>query len=70
MWVIYTLIRGPLTTNPVDGSPFWYPYPFLNPNNFANGYGGVILYIIGIAIAVILVAFFVIWIGRWRGASL
>ena len=69
VWVIYTLIRGPLTTNPVDGSPFWYPYPFLNPNNFANGYGGVILYIIGIAIAVIAVAFFVIWIGRWRGAS-
>jgi hypothetical protein len=69
VWVIYTLIRGPLTTNPVDGSPFWYPYPFLNPNTFDNGYAGVSVYIVGIAVAVVAVAFFVIWIGRRRGAT-
>ncbi|GAA1955061.1 Pr6Pr family membrane protein [Microbacterium deminutum] len=69
VWVAYTLIRGPLTTNPVDGAPYWYPYPFLNPNNFAGGYAGVSVYIIGIAIAVLAVGVLVIWIGRRRGAS-
>ena len=27
------------------------------------------VYIVGIAVAVIAVGFFVLWIGRWRGAS-
>jgi hypothetical protein len=66
VWVVYTLIRGPLVTNPTSGEPFWYPYPFLNPNNFDNGYGTVALYIAGIAAAIIGVAFLVVWVGRRR----
>ena len=68
VWVIYTLARGPLITNPVSGDPFWYPYPFLNPNNFEIGYFGVLGYVVGIAAVIVGIAFFVIWIGRRRGA--
>ncbi|MBW9092541.1 Pr6Pr family membrane protein [Microbacterium jejuense] len=63
VWVVYTMVRGPLVTNPVSGDPFWYPYPFLNPNN-PGGWPSVILYVIGIAIAIVAVASFVVWWGR------
>ncbi|NLP84927.1 Pr6Pr family membrane protein [Microbacterium sp. CFH 90308] len=63
LWVIYTMIRGPLTTNPVSGDPFWYPYPFLNPNN-PGGWMSVIMYMIGIAVAIIGVGALVVWWGR------
>ena len=63
VWVVYTMVRGPLVTNPVSGDPFWYPYPFLNPNN-PGGWPSVILYVIGIAIAILAVASFVVWWGR------
>lgn len=66
IWIAYTLVRGPLVVNPTSGDPFWYPYPFLNPNN-PGGWGSVIVYIIGIAIAIIAVASFVVWVGRRRG---
>lgn len=73
VWVIYTMIRGPLVTNPVTGDPFWYPYPFLNPNNPnlapLSGYPGVLVYVIGIAIAIIAVGAFVVGWGRRRGLS-
>jgi hypothetical protein len=68
VWVIYTMIRGPLVTNPVSGDPFWYPYPFLNPNN-PGGWPSVVLYVIGIAAAIVAVGAFVVWWGRRRGAS-
>ncbi len=67
-WVVYTLIRGPLVTNPVTGDPFWYPYPFLNPNNPSlvplAGYPGVAIYVVGIAAAILAVAWLVVWWGR------
>lgn len=68
VWVIYTMIRGTLATNPVSGDPFWYPYPFLNPNN-PGGWPSVILYVIGIAGAIVAVGAFVVWWGRRRGAA-
>ncbi|HKP06646.1 MAG TPA: Pr6Pr family membrane protein [Microbacterium sp.] len=67
-WVIYTMLRGPLITNPGTGDPFWYPYPFLNPNN-PGGWPSVILYVIGIAAAIVAVGAFVVWWGRRRGAA-
>jgi hypothetical protein len=70
VWVVYTLIRGPLVTNPVSGNPFWYPYPFLDPHNFDNGFGGVAVYIVGIAIGILAVGALVVWVGRRRGARL
>ncbi|MEV4686741.1 Pr6Pr family membrane protein [Microbacterium sp. LWH3-1.2] len=68
VWVIYTMIRGPLITNPVSGDPFWYPYPFLNPNN-PGGWPSVVLYVIGIAAAIVAVGAFVVCWGRRRGAA-
>ncbi len=68
VWIAYTLIRAPFVTNPVSGDPFWYPYPFLNPNN-AGGWPSVIVYIVGIAVAVIAVASFVVWWGRRVGTT-
>lgn len=68
LWVVYTMLRGPLITNPVSGDPFWYPYPFLNPNN-PGGWGSVIAYVIGISIAMLVVGSFVVWWGRRRSIS-
>lgn len=73
VWVAYTLLRGPLVTNPATGDPFWYPYPFLNPNNSdlwpVQGYAGVAVWIALIAVAFLAVGTFVVWIGRRRGVS-
>lgn len=66
VWVVYTLVRGPLVTSPATGDPWWYPYPFLNPNNFDDGYGTVAIYVAGIAVAIAVVAVAVVWIGRRR----
>ena len=46
VWAVYTLVRGPLVTSPITGNPYWYPYPFMDPNNFANGYLGVSVYVV------------------------
>lgn len=67
VWVAYTLLRASFITNPGTGDPYWYPYPFLNPNN-AGGWGSVALYVIIIAVAIIVVALIVVGVGRRRGA--
>lgn len=56
-WIGYTLIRASFTD--------WYPYPFLNPN-MAGGWGGVTLYIIGIATTFALLAQLLAWVSRER----
>ncbi|MDZ8173186.1 Pr6Pr family membrane protein [Microbacterium xanthum] len=71
-WVVYTLVRGPLVTDPTIGPGYWYPYPFLNPNNpdlVPPGYAGVAVYVVGIAAAIIVVAYGVVWVGRRRALS-
>ena len=50
------------------GRPYWYPYPFLDPN-LQGGYLPVALYVVGIAAAVVGVGFLVIWVGRRRAAK-
>lgn len=65
VWIIYTLLRAPMITNPTTGAPYWYPYPFLDPNS--GGWGSVVVYIIVIALAIIALAFGVVAIGRARG---
>ncbi|MGQ7786809.1 Pr6Pr family membrane protein [Nesterenkonia sp. K-15-9-6] len=73
LWAIYTMVRGPLVTDPATGAPFWYPYPFMDPGNPdlvpLAGYPGVILYLAGIAAAMIAVSAVVVWCGR-RGPGL
>ena len=66
-WVVYTLVRAPLITAPATGAPYWYPYPFLDPN-LQGGWGGVVVYIVGIAVAIIGVGLLVVWVGRVRAA--
>jgi len=68
VWVVYTMLRGPLVVNPVSGDPFWYPYPFLNPNN-PGGWLSVILYVLGIAVAIVAVGALVVGWGRRRGRA-
>lgn len=68
LWVLYTLLRGPLVTNPVSGDPFWYPYPFLNPNN-PGGWPEVAFWIVVISAAFVVVATLVVWWGRRIGAE-
>ncbi|MBJ8029009.1 Pr6Pr family membrane protein [Bacillus cereus group sp. N21] len=54
LYVIYSLIRGSF----ID----WYPYPFLDPR--INGYSGVILYSVGIALAIGLICVLVKILGN------
>ncbi|SDQ58247.1 Pr6Pr family membrane protein [Microbacterium sp. cf332] len=68
LWVAYTLVRGPLVTNPANGQPYWYPYPFLNPNN-PGGWGMVAAYVVVIAIAFVAVGFFTVWVTRRRARA-
>ncbi|WP_353114953.1 Pr6Pr family membrane protein [Microbacterium sp.] len=65
VWVVYTMLRAPLITAPATGAPSWYPYPFLDPAN-VGGYGGVSLYVVGIAVAILVVATGVLAVGRKR----
>lgn len=66
VWIVYTLVRGPLITSPATGTSPWYPYPFLDPANFANGYGGVAVYIVIIAAVILATGAGVVWVGRRR----
>ncbi len=67
LWVVYTMVRGGLITNPVTGAPFWYPYPFLDPNG-PGGYPSVLVYAIGIALGIAAAATLVVFVGRRRAA--
>lgn len=65
VWAVYTLVRANFIIGPATGNPWWYPYPFLDPH-LQGGYLGVALYIVGIAIAIVVVAAGVLWVGRRR----
>lgn len=45
LWTVYTLIRGTIHVDIVTGAA-WYPYPFLNPANFENGYLSVAFFVV------------------------
>lgn len=64
-WIVYTLLRAPLITNPTTGAPYWYPYPFLDPNT--GGWSSVVVYIVVIAVGIVALAFGIVAIGRARG---
>ena len=64
VWIVYTLIRGPFITNEVTGAPYWYPYPFLDPNLPGASYLTVAGYSVVIAIAIIAVGLGVILVSR------
>jgi hypothetical protein len=49
VWTVYTMIRGPLVFDEIAKRPYWYPYPFLNPNTAPEGYVSVFFYMVLIA---------------------
>ena len=63
IWIAYTMLRGPVVTSPATGEPFWYPYPFLNPNS-DGGWASVLFWSSVIAATIIVVATLVVWWGR------
>ena len=62
LWLTVTMLRGPLIPNELTGEPFWYPYPFLDPN--ANGWASVAGTGLGIAVVVLAVAALLVLIDR------
>lgn len=64
VWAGYTLIRGPLTFDAVQGRNYWYPYPFLDPNIAPTGYWSVAFYILLIAAVIALTGLGAVWISR------
>lgn len=63
-WAVYTLLRGELVTDPLNGTAWWYPYGFLDPHTSATGYAGVAVYVVAIAAALALIAAGSIWLSR------
>ena len=70
VWVVYTLVRGPITPDEMQEKAFWYPYPFLNPNLSPNGYLSVSFYVVLIAVVIGLTAAGVVWVSRRRRGEL
>lgn len=68
LWTVYTLVRGPLVTNPTTGSPYWYPYPFLDPNG-PGGWPSVAAYVAVISVAFVAVGSVAVWITRRRART-
>lgn len=67
-WVALTLLRAPGALDPETSLGPWYPYPFIDPAT--AGWGSVGLYVLGIAVLIIALAWAVVAIGRRRAARL
>lgn len=65
IWTIYTMIRGERVANPDGTTPWWYPYPFLDPHG-SGGYPMAFAYIGGILLGFLAIGTGVIEIGRYR----
>lgn len=52
-YLVYSLVRGPIVG--------WYPYPFLDPRQ--QGYGGVLVTCLFVAVVFVVLAFAVSWVG-------
>lgn len=71
VWLAYTLLRAPLVDDTfASGHAYWYPYPFLDPENHANGYGGVVFWCVIVAVVVLLGGALLIAYARWRARRL
>ncbi|MFD0789961.1 Pr6Pr family membrane protein [Microbacterium insulae] len=64
-WLLYTMVRGELVSDPSGLAAWWYPYPFLDPHG-EGGWGSVALYILGIFVAFVAIGAGAIAIGRYR----
>jgi hypothetical protein len=64
VWVIYTMIRAPLTTGETLNHKAFYPYPFLDPSLAHEGWFSVAFYIVLITGVVLGTGAGVIWVSR------
>jgi hypothetical protein len=64
VWVAYTLIRAPFAVDYIEHTNYWYPYPFLDPNTSAMGFGSVAIYVVAIAAVIALLGSGVLWLSR------
>jgi hypothetical protein len=62
-WLLYTMVRGELVSDPSGIAAWWYPYPFLDPHG-EGGWVTVGLHIVGIFAAFIVIGAGVIALGR------
>ena len=65
IWITYTMIRGERVANPDGTTPWWYPYPFLDPH-IAGGYGSPLTYIAVMTGAFLAIGAGIIATGRYR----
>ncbi len=65
VWVVYTMVRGELTPDPSGATPYWYPYPFLDPHG-TGGYPSAFTYISVMFVGFIAIGAVIIAIGRFR----
>ena len=68
-WLAYTMLRGPVTLDQAAGDGTWYPYPFLDPATHANGYAGVVIMCVVIAVTIVVAAAGLAAIARARRRS-
>jgi hypothetical protein len=64
VWVIYTMVRAPLTVGETVNHKAFYPYPFLDPALAHEGWFSVAFYIVLITGVVLATGAGVIWISR------
>ncbi|MFF0990958.1 Pr6Pr family membrane protein [Kocuria nitroreducens] len=69
LWAAYTLVRAPFVLDEGTGNPWWYPYPFLDPNESAGGYGSVAVWVGVLAVAITATASVLVGISRRRPGS-
>jgi hypothetical protein len=63
-WAAYTFARGPFALDARTDTN-WYPYPFLNPDTSAGGYGTTSLYVVAISGLIVALSALVIASSRW-----
>jgi hypothetical protein len=65
LWALYTMVRGPLVPAPDGSTPYWYPYPFLDPHGPA-GFATPTIYIGAIAAGFLMVGIGLVLLSRVR----
>lgn len=64
-WLLATMIRGELVTDPSGAADWWYPYPFLDPHG-AGGWASVAAYIAVMFATLVAIGAGVVGVGRYR----
>jgi hypothetical protein len=66
LWLLFTMVRGELVSDPSGATAWWYPYPFLDPHA-SGGWPSALMYIAVIFVAFVGIGAAIIATGRHRG---